>query len=84
MNFYDAVHIPEAGSHLLQTCKQVGDGIHISSNTYIRHILQMIWCEAVTFSHVSGEPVGHIASPEVEHGSELVDSAESLVQSHGR
>lgn len=42
----------------------------------------IIRSEAVTFSHVSGEPVSHVPSPEVKHGSELVDMTQGLVQSH--
>lgn len=38
--------------------------------------------EAVTFSHVSGEPVSHFPSAKVENGSELVDMTECLVQFH--
>ena len=39
--------------------------------------------EAVTFSHVSGEPVSHVPPAEVKHGSELVDMTETVEQFHG-
>lgn len=47
------------------------------------HVAEITVSEAVTFSHVSGEPMSHVPSPEVEHGSELVDITEHLVQFHG-
>lgn len=81
--FYDAVHTPEAGSHLLQSYKQWDEttDIHIATSFHTSNIFDFQQ-SCVTFSHVSGEPVSHIPSTEVEHGSELVDIAQSLVQFH--
>ncbi len=56
---------------------------YIFTYMYIWHVPEITVSEAVTFSHVSGEPVSHFPSPEVEPGSELADIAERLVQFHG-
>lgn len=91
MDFYDTVHHLQAGSHLLQSCRQsvksyvssnLQDSIYIQV-TYILHVLEMSWNKAVTFSHVSGEPVSHFPFTKVENGPKLADITERLVQSHG-
>lgn len=51
--------------------------------TFIHHILAITLSKAVTFSHVSGEPVSHIPFTKVENGSKLGGIAENLAQFHG-
>lgn len=49
--------------------------IHLRQRTFL--------IKDVTFSHVSGEPMSHVPSAKVEHGSEVTDITENLVQFHG-
>lgn len=92
MDFDDAVHTLKAGSHLLESWKQlIIFSNYVTSKLYYIRLLAIhkvqtfktFFFKAVTFSHMSGEPMSHFPSTEVERGSKLADITERLEEFHG-